>query len=818
MPGEQYRHIFLPGPTRTSGFTSPRQGGDAPRIPGRNRVNHSARLRQQLESLWREVPPGQAVAHVERHGLYVDFLSEPGFDLMIQSLERVPSGIRLLNVRKQGEGATERTIATVYVPHDRRSYFLNKVRAYAEEQTRNNQPKNAALINSISDVHRSVVESFWLDQLQLIPGNDPQWVEVWLSNDQDSTIDRFNALLNEQQIETSDGVLKFPERSVRIIFVNRAKLELLIEASDDIAEFRLAKEVASILLDVENRDQLERVRELLSRTTFDGDERVVVTILDSGVNNAHLLIRPLLPDMALHMARDEWGAQDDLGHGTLMAGTVGYGDLLATLGSGSPIRISHRLESAKILPPQGTNPRRLWGYLTAQALSRAEIQAPERKRVACLAVSANAPNGRGRPSSWSATLDEITSGYSDGNYRLFIVSGGNVDDGEYFRRYPDSNMTSEIQDPGQSWNALTVGAYTEKVTITDPHLTGFSAIAPARGLSPFSTTSTTWAPRTWPTKPDVVLEGGNIASGPNESVFKTDDLCLISTFRDPQVAQFARFEATSAATALAAWMAAQIQVHYPGMWPETLRGLLVHSAEWTDAMRAQFLMNESKGAYARLLRICGYGVPNLERAMYCAANSLTLISQADLQPYDRQGGRYITRDMHLYRLPWPTEILRELGGTNARMRVTLSYFIEPGPGEVGWNNRYRYPSHGLRFAVNGPGESERDFIRRVNEQARDDGEHPGTEGPGDRWVIGEARNVGSVHSDIWDGRAVDLAGSNMIGIYPAVGWWRERHHLQRWNKKCRYALLISVLLPAIDVDIYTPVAVQMRVPIEIVTT
>jgi hypothetical protein len=171
--------------------------------------------------------------------------------------------------------------------------------------------------------------------------------------------------------------------------------------------------------------------------------------------------------------------------------------------------------------------------------------------------------------------------------------------------------------------------------------------------------------------------------------------------------------------------------------------------------------------------------------------------------------------MHLYNLPWPAEVLGDLGETDAGMRITLSYFIEPGPGEVGWDNRYRYPSHALRFALNGPGESEEDFIRRVNNQARDDGEHPGTEGPGDRWVIGEARNVGSVHSDIWQGRAADLAGSNLVAVYPAVGWWRERHHLGRWSKRCRYSLLVSILLPTIDVDIYTPVSVQVGVPVPI---
>ena len=608
-------------------------------------------------------------------------LANPGFDLVVKSLEALRLGIRLLNVRTQQIEGAEQTFATVYVPHNRRGYFLNKIRTYAEEQTQGGKPKNASLINSISDIRRSVLESFWQDARELLPGDGSQWVEVWLSTDQNPVIERFGELLRQQNIEQAEGVLKFPERSVRVIYANHAQLEFLIEASDDIAEFRLAKEVASVLIQMENRQQLERVQDLLARTQFDGNGDVAVTILDSGINNGHLLIQPVLANDDLHTVKPEWGTEDHGGHGTLMAGTVAYGDLLAALNSRSSIRISHRLESAKILPPQGQNPERLWGYTTAQGISRAEIQAPDRRRVACLPVTATDSRDRGRPSSWSANIDELASGYNDGLRRLFIISGGNVLGGDEFRRYPESNITNEIHDPGQSWNALTVGAYTEKIRIMDPQLNGYAPIAPEGGLSPYSTTSSTWSARTWPIKPDVVLEGGNVARGPNDSVFETDDLCLLSTYRDPQVAQFARFEATSTAAAQAAWIAAQIQVRYPEVWPETIRALIVHTAEWTDTMKAQFLRDETKTSYSRLVRVCGYGVPNLERALFCAANSLTLISQAELQPYDQRNGRRITREMHLYNLPWPAEVLRELGETEARMRLTLSYFIEPGPGK-----------------------------------------------------------------------------------------------------------------------------------------
>lgn len=434
-----------------------------------------------------------------------------------------------------------------------------------------------------------------------------------------------------------------------------------------------------------------------------------------------------------------------------------------------------------------------------------------------MAITAIDSRERGRPSSWSGKIDELASGYEDDIRRLIIVSAGNISEPDEWRNYPESNLTNEIHDPAQAWNALTVGAFTTKTVIRDPQLAGFAAKADAGNLSPYSTTSLNWPPRKWPIKPEVLFEGGNVAAGPNNVILDADDLKLLSTYRDPQVAQFAPFCATSAAAAQAAWMGGKILAQYPHAWPETIRALIVHTAEWTAAQKRDFLTDESKASYARLLRICGYGVPDLGRALYCAANSLTLISQAEIQPFDKheKDPRYVSRDMHLYRLPWPKEVLQNLGGVSVGMRVTLSYFIEPSPGEVGWQDRYRYASHALRFEINGPGESEQEFVKRVNQLAREDEGHPGTEGAGDHWVIGEARNVGSIHSDIWQGSAAELAASNLVAIHPAVGWWRERHHLSRWNKRTRYVLLISIHLPEQEVDIYTPVAVQVGVPVPV---
>ena len=265
-------------------------------------------------------------------------------------------------------------------------------------------------------------------------------------------------------------------------------------------------------------------------------------------------------------------------------------------------------------------------------------------------------------------------------------------------------------------------------------------------------------------------------------------------------------------------MCGKILAQYPHAWPETVRALLVHTAEWTPAQRRDFLSDETKASYARLLRVCGYGVPDLARALFCAANSLTLIAQSQLQPFDRHetDSRHISRDMHLFRLPWPVDVLQGLGDLEVSMRVTLSYFVEPSPGEVGWQDRYRYASHALRFEINGPGESEQEFVKRVNRLAREEEEgHPGTEGAWDHWAIGEARNVGSIHSDIWPAplRSFPLQ-IELRCILPSDGGAKGTTSIDGTNKHVIRFWFRSIS-PSRLSDIYTPVAVQIGVPVPV---
>lgn len=312
-----------------------------------------------------------------------------------------------------------------------------------------------------------------------------------------------------------------------------------------------------------------------------------------------------------------------------------------------------------------------------------------------------------------------------------------------------------------------------------------------------------------PIKPELLCDGGNIASNGLDYT-EHPDLSLLTTGRDVINHPFTWSNATSSATAQAAWMGAKIASLYPDAWPETIRALLVHSATWTDEMKQQFCIPDRKRTGRRtLLKACGYGKPDLEKAIRCKENSVNLIIQGEIKPYEN--GK--VNEMHLHALPWPKEELRNLEDKEAELKVTLSYFIEPGPGEIGWNNKYRYPSFGLRFEVINKDESLEDFKKRINKKMREDDpkdKGQGTSGSNDWFLGSENRDVGSIHSDSKSIPAIDLCEANYLAVYPIAGWWKERSHLNKGESEARYSLIVSITTPEENVEFLTEIVTQIE--------
>lgn len=815
-PPRELQHFLLNNHGASEPYTTPRNVWPSP-PPFRHRVNHARMLRGMLDTaikdgLARRVAyPDEILPEKKGFYLEVEMLSDDVsiLDRLEKRQGKEENRIELINVRKLDD-ESPKVLATVYVPDSAVKHYEDKINDYKDKNTEKGNPKNAPLVARIEAIRIASVRSLFTDDQTLFPDNNHNiWWEVWL---REGHQDGFFALSEKMELNSKGVELLFNDRRVVLVQARPSDLGTLLDISDAVAEIRLAKDNPSVFLDMDQVERSEWVDDLLARLQLPNDDRVSVCLLDTGVTRGHPLLNRLVP--LLLSCDPEWRPEDHNGHGTAMAGLALYGDLTEALASRGNICVTHVLESVKIIPFDNNTDPNLYGWITTEAVGRAELEEADRSRAFCMAVTSNNALARGRPSSWSSQVDKICSGSDDDIRRLMLISAGNIRDNLHSREYPDRNDTEEIENPAQAWNALTVGAFTDKTVILDRDFTGWKAVAQAGDISPCSRTSVIWQ-RQWPIKPEVLFEGGNYAASPDgENITDHSDLSVLTTDRSIRSRLLCYFGETSSATALASRFAAKIMRERPDFWPESVRGIIVHSAQWSPVMKRQFnaLPQQSR---MHLLRRYGYGIPDIDRALKSARNDTTLIVQSEFNPFEKTKAGVKTKDMVFHLLPWPRNKLSELGDTKVELRITLSYFIEPSPGERGWTRRYTYASHGLRFDVQRPLESFDHFRQRLNLRAANEEAGIVVDPGGPEWYLGNLRDRGSIHSDIWTGTAANLANRAAIGIYPVGGWWRERANLEKYDKKARYSLMVTLSVPSVDVDIYSEIKAEIEAEAEI---
>ena len=807
----QHPHLILRDTGETKPYTSTTTGRNAPfsTPPRDDRRSHGTTLVRSIRTAVADASPETEDEGDRPEGITLEFESDPGFALKLESLERQRSGIELVNVREEND----RMYATVFVPTEKVAVLLRQFERYITEETDSGAPRNQALVESISFVRRAALRSFWTDSKPFPSEEQETWWEVWLRNDGEvsGVVEKFRPETQRIGIVLSQRLVRFPER---IVLLAKATVEQWGEFHnlfDLLAELRAAAKVPTEFLELTPKEQGDLIESALERIRPPAEEAPAVCLLDTGVNRSHPMLEIALDEEDLLTVDPSWTPADRKGHGTEMAGLALYGCLTEVLGRDEPVVLRHRLESVKFLPDQGANDPEHYGAITAEAVARAEVQSPTRNRAICMAVTAE-KREEGLPTSWSASVDQLCSGALDSTQRLMFVSAGNTPH-ESRHEYPDSNHLEGIEDPSHAWNVVTVGAYTDRCEINSDEYEGWEPVAEAGRLSPCSRTSVIWEMKEWPLKPDIVMEGGNSAREPGSGHADfIDDLALLTTRVSPTGALLTTSGETSGATAQAARFAAIVSEKYPHLWPETLRALMVHSAEWTEQMLKEF-PHELRH---KRIRCYGYGVPDLNQALWSVSNAATMIVQDSLQPFDRVDGKMKTKDMRLHSLPWPKEVLEGLGETPIKMRVTLSYFIEPSPGRRGWTRKHRYQSHGLRFDVKRPVETVEEFEQRLSRDAWDDPDERPDSVPEERnWELGsKLRTRGSIHADRWTGTASELAACGVLAVHPITGWWRERPHLDRWSRSARYALIVSLESDDVEIDLYTPIESQVVTEVE----
>lgn len=830
-------HLLNPFGPQPSDYTPHPQAIPPVRIPAPpNRLAHGLALERELQEATAPSPsprPDDAVP-----GTYLVFESFPGIELAIESMDPRPGRstkpkpeLRSVVLREAGDAWVQE--ATVFVPETQLKHFNSRIEKYLETASEA-KPKSAALVDTIRGIRRATVRALWTDPPEEYPtGPGQHWWEIWLRRRDGNELDRLKRFAETRGLPVSDTFLGFADRTVALLRAAESDLTDAMEIVDDLAELRLPRDQPVLIPRQSASDQAEWVQDLLSRLEPAAEGSPAVCVLDTGTYREHPLLSASLSIADMHAVDPSWGVDDHDGHGTEMSGLALFGDLGAALAGGVAVRLSTCLESVKLLPPVGANPPALYGALTSIAVNLPEIAEPTRRRAFSMAVTntANDQPRVGSPTAWSSALDALAAGRgvdvrddgliyldedTDPAPRLLLVAAGNVR--EYQVDHIVRSQLDAIEDPAQAWNVVTVGAFTDldDMSSAPAGFEGHSALAPRGELSPSSRTSFAFT-NAWPHKPEVVFEGGNISVSPTTDHFDTpDNLAVVTTSRSVASGRLlTTTRETSAATAQAANFAARLLGQYPSYWPETIRALMVHSAEWTPAMRARFDGASGKRERSRVSRMYGMGVPSFDKAALSATDSATLVTQATIHPFDGDGRM---RQMNFHELPWPAQALQDLGASTVQLRVTLSYFIEPNPARRGWKRRYSYASHGLRFDIRRASEETEDFKKRVNAKAlAEDERRPASASDSNDWHFGPEHQQasGSLHSDIWRGTAADLADRAGVAVYPVTGWWKENPRRDKSERGARYALVVSIEADGLDVDVWTPIANQIGVQIPV---
>lgn len=345
-------------------------------------------------------------------------------DFKPESLEDARAEIELLVVQPRPHG---KAVASVYVPQGKLSSPKSKVEQYLDssKDSPSGAPRNAPMISSVDGYRPPMARDLWSDPVYGFPSDerDEVWWEVWLRGI-DAT--RFRAHAGRLGIQVGRQKLVFPERCVVVAKASVETIERAVELLDSIAELRAAPELDAEFYAMDGPEQAEWVEETTARLQGPRDDDLALCLLDTGVAWVHPLLAPAIEQEDCH-AYDGWSPADTIGHGTEMAGIGCYGeDLAVALADSHVVAVPFRLESVKVLE-RGFHDAslRLRGEILRTAIALVDIEKPDRSRVFGFTIT-GAHSEDGRPTAWSAALDEVCAGIDDEPARLVCVSAGTV--------------------------------------------------------------------------------------------------------------------------------------------------------------------------------------------------------------------------------------------------------------------------------------------------------------------------------------------------------------------------------------------------------
>jgi len=384
-----------------------------------------------------------------------------------------------------------------------------------------------------------------------------------------------------------------------------------------------------------------------------GDSAPAVCIIDSGIMEGHPLLADTIASTRSRSYPESLGPPvpaartEAARHGTGVAGVVLYGDLARCVSS-KTFEPAASLINARILDDNiELHPDRM-PYVRdiVEGLSLT-------CRIFNLSFGLEASGTALSP--YASDLDALARERD----ALFIVAAGNEHpEGKYAKpsllpAHPKYLLEDgrSVRQPAEALNVLTVGSISKD---SDPHPVNptVRGAAGKRALSPFTRAGALRSVL----KPELVEVGGDLAIDTQLDVWAPRNAGLRIPTTGPEFAVgkvFTYTDGTSIAAPKVAHLAARILGTMPDASANLVRALLVNSASFPEG--AQDYPPE------QAMRLCGFGVPSLDRALFCTDPRATLYFT----------GEIAIDAVLLFDVPVPSELIDSKG--KKRITVTIAY-------------------------------------------------------------------------------------------------------------------------------------------------
>jgi len=411
------------------------------------------------------------------------------------------------------------------------------------------------------------------------------------------------------------------------------------------------------------------------------ENAAAIAVIDSGVLSNHPLLKNAIGDeIAVPLLSSDRikndKPQDDVGHGTKVAGIALYGDIKKCIEE-RKFKPEVWILSAKVMYKNDLgepeyDPEELLEHQLERAIRYFVSKYPNCKIInLSFGDTYKKMFGNRRQFSLATLIDELAKELDV----IFVISAGNFldvidpfDRNFYLDNYPlyliEENEDVKIIDPAPAAYAITVGSVSQEVG--GAYEQNRIVFGPVKKdyPSPFTRVGLGYKKMI---KPELVEEGGSLifrSSGLYSSSDLEGKLIVLNPHWIEEGRLFTVDYGTSFSAPKVSYFLARLFNQFPNGSPNLIKALLLSSAEIPsnrpkELQKIDFTYNDTQ--LIHLLKIYGYGKPNLDIALNSNSNNVLLIAENRIKP-DR---------VHLYYFYLPEEFIATQG--KREISVTLVY-------------------------------------------------------------------------------------------------------------------------------------------------